>query len=144
APNQDAVIYSGGTDLVTMNFGSTTINSLQLGGASDGFTSELTDGGVKQTLNITNDLTIGQSGYLYLYGGSTINTGDPTNAGNIQLANGSTLAITGSLTNTSTGTLNLENASLLTVTGDVDNSGTLGASLNGGGTGHNTITVGGM
>src|SRR5208337_2569723 len=55
-----------------------------------------------------------------------------------------TLAITGSLTNTSTGTLNLENASLLTVTGDVDNSGTLGASLNGGGTGHNTITVGGM
>ena len=40
--------------------------------------------------------------------------------------------------------MNLENASLLSVTGDVTNSGTLGAGLNGGGTGGNTITIGGM
>ena len=131
---------SKGNDLVTLNTGSTNINSLTLGGASDGFSSELTDGGVKQTLNITNNLIIGQTGYLYLYGGSTINTSDTTNAGTIQLLNGSTLAITGNLINTNTGALGLF-SSVLTVTGDVDNSGGLGIGL---GFPVSTITVGGM
>jgi len=58
---------------------------------------------------------------------------DSFNAGQIQLSNGTTLAITGNLDNS--GTLDLENASVLTVTGDVNNSGTLGVSFNGGGTG---------
>src|SRR5271157_435803 len=130
-PTEDTVIYSDiANDKVTMDFGSTTIASLTLGGSDTTYSSELTDGGVKQTLTISNNLTVGQSGFLYLYGGSTINTGDTSNAGNIQLANGSTLAITGNLDNTNTGKLNLENASVLSVTGDVTNEGTLGASLN--------------
>ena len=39
----DVTIYSGGTDQVTLDTGSTTINSLQLGGAYNGYSSELTD-----------------------------------------------------------------------------------------------------
>jgi hypothetical protein len=137
-------INSGATnDVVTLNVGSTTVSSVQLGEASGGgFTSELTDGGTKQTLNITNELAIGQTGTLSFTGGSTVNAGSASNQGTIQLSNASTLATTGGLNNS--GTLDLENASVLKVTGDVTNSGSLGASLNGGGTGGNTITIDGM
>src|SRR5208283_1795221 len=139
----DVYINSGvANDVVTLNVGSTTVNSVQLGGASGGgFTSELTDGGTKQTLNITNALNIGQTGTLSFTGGSTVNAGSVSNQGIIQLSNASMLATTGGLNNS--GTTDLENASVLTVTGNVTNSGTLGASLNGGGTGGNTITIDG-
>src|SRR5271167_4098001 len=70
----DVVIYSGGNDTVTLDT-SATINSLTLGGANNGFTSELTDGGVAQTLTITNGLTVGQTGFLNLLGSSTVSAG---------------------------------------------------------------------
>ena len=83
-------------DVVTLDVGSTTVNSVQLGEASGGgFTSELTDGGTKQTLNITNGLNIGQTGTLSFTGGSTVNAGATSNQGTIQLSNASTLATTG-------------------------------------------------
>src|SRR5208337_4449706 len=94
APNQDAVIYSTGNDLVTMNFGSTTIASLQLGGASDGFTSELTDNGTAQTLNITNGLTIGQTGILSLTGASTVTAATMSNSGQVYIGSGATVNLT--------------------------------------------------
>jgi hypothetical protein len=64
--NSDVTIYSGGNDLATLDVGSSTVNSLTLGGASNGTTSELTDGGSKQTLTITGGLTIGQTVLLSL------------------------------------------------------------------------------
>jgi hypothetical protein len=75
----DVTIYSGGNDTVTLDT-SPTISSLALGGASNGTTSELTDGGVKQALTITEGLTVGQTGQLYLTGsypagGSTVTVG---------------------------------------------------------------------
>ena len=44
------IIYSGGNDVVTLDVGSSTVNSLTVGGPSNGFSSELTDGGTAQTL----------------------------------------------------------------------------------------------
>ena len=53
----NVIIYSGvDNDVVTLDAGSTTINSLTIGGDPNGFTSELTDGGVKQTLMINDAL----------------------------------------------------------------------------------------
>ena len=139
-PGSDVVIYSGGNDTVTLDT-SPTVNSLALGGASNGTTSELTDGGVAQTLTITNALNVGQTGYLYLTGGSTVSAGaDSSNAGMISLYNKSTLAITGNLTNS--GGVDLENGSTLQISGDVTNSGTMTADvLNLGG--GNIITISG-
>ena len=111
-PGSNALIYSSGNDNVTLDLGTTTINSLTLGGVSNGFTSELTDGGTAQTLNITTFLTVGQTGVLVLSGGSTVTAGaDSSNAGSIQLFNGS----------------------LLSINGNVDNAGVLGAGYGGGG-----------
>ncbi len=61
--NNNAIIYSGGNDLVTLNIGSGSVNQFNLGGALNGFTSELTDGGTAQNLTITNGLSIGANGY---------------------------------------------------------------------------------
>src|SRR5271166_2684118 len=72
--SSDVTIYSGGNDTVTLDT-SPTISSLVLGGATNGTTSELTDGGLAQTLTITNGLTVGQTGYLNLSGGSTVTAG---------------------------------------------------------------------
>ncbi len=95
-PPDDVFIYSGGNDLVTLNVGSTTINSLAVGGATNGFTSELTDGGVAQTLNITNGLTIGQQGVLDFTGsGSSITAATVTNDGSVTIGKGATLNLTG-------------------------------------------------
>src|SRR5271165_3063767 len=146
--SSDVTIYSGGNDLVTLDVGSTTINSLTLGGVYKGYTSELTDGGTKQVLSITNALNIGQTGdfdiSLYLYGGSTVTAGaDSSNAGTIDLDNASTLKVTGSLDNsgkiftgafyaggntlTVTGTLTNESGAWFQVieAGDVSNIGSL-------------------
>ena len=91
-----------------------------MGGASNGFTSQLTDNGVAQTLTITNGLTVGQTGYLYLTGGSTVSAGaDSSNAGYIELDNASTLKVTGTLTNV--GSIQLY-GSTLSVTGNLENT----------------------
>jgi len=117
--NSDVTIYSGGNDLVILDAGSTTINSLTLGGASNGTSSILDDNGATQTLTVTGGLTVGQTGILVFFGGSTITAGaDSSNAGVIDLEKASTLGITG----------NLDNAGVLVT----NNSG------NGG---HNTINV---
>ncbi len=99
-PGGDVLIYSGGNDTVTLDLGTTTINSLMLGGPSNGFTSELTDGGTAQTLNITNALNIGLNGNLYLYGGSTVTaSANSSNAGSILVQNGTQLRFNGNVNN---------------------------------------------
>ena len=68
---------------MTLDNGNSTINSLTLGGATNGFTSELMDSGPPpRTLNITTSLTLGQNGVLMLsHGGSSITAGTLTLAG---------------------------------------------------------------
>ena len=97
--NDDTTIYSGGSDLVTLDTAGSA-KSLTLGGTYNGFQSELTDGGVAQTLTIANELFVGQSGFLNLSGGTAATAGaDSINAGTIYLANASSLAITGNMDN---------------------------------------------
>ncbi len=90
----DVTIYSGGNDLVTLDVGSTTIESLTLGGINNGFTSELTDGGTAQTLTITNGLTIGATGYLNLTGASTVTAATMSNSGQVYIGPGATINLT--------------------------------------------------
>jgi len=95
-PPFDVIIYSGGNDLVTLNVGSSTVNSLAVGGASNGHTSELTDGGTAQTLSITNGLSVGQQGILSFTGtGSTITAATVSNNGSVTIGHGATLNLTG-------------------------------------------------
>src|SRR5271157_4865694 len=95
----DVMIYSGGNDNVTLDVGA-NINSLMLGGPTNGFISELTDGGSPQTLTITTFLTVGQNGQLVLSGGSNVTAGaDSTNAGTIQINNGTTFQINANFAN---------------------------------------------
>ncbi|HVP49988.1 MAG TPA: PEP-CTERM sorting domain-containing protein [Candidatus Bathyarchaeia archaeon] len=94
-PAYDTIIYSGGTDTVTMDVGSSTVNSLTVGGPSNGFTSELTDGAVAQTLTITNGLTVGAQGFLYFTGtGSSITAATVSNSGSVSIGPGVTLNLT--------------------------------------------------
>jgi len=138
--SSDVTIYSGGYDTATLDT-SPTISSLVVGGASNGTTSELADGGVAQTLTISNGLTTGASGILSLTGGSTVTAGaGSSNAGLIDLENASTLGITGNFTNSGTirivgnslatmygfnnmGYVKVQEASTLRINGDVWNSG---------------------
>jgi hypothetical protein len=135
----DVLIYSGGADLVTLDVGSTTVNSLTLGGVLNNHTySELRDGGVAQTLNISSGLTVGQSGYLQLTGGSNVTTlADSSNAGQIDLYNGSTLSIGGNFQNQNSGGyppyIYLFTGSVLTVAGNFDNQGSVETGEIGGG-----------
>jgi hypothetical protein len=93
--NNDVFIYSGvANDLVTLNVGSTTINLLTLGGLPNGFTSELTDGGVAQTLTIFNGLNIGQTGFLDLTGASTVTAATMGNSGQVYIGTGATVNLT--------------------------------------------------
>src|SRR5271165_6299817 len=95
--NSDVTIYSG-SDYVILDT-SATINSLTLGGASGSY-SYLEDSGVAQTLAIGTSLTLGQTGYLYLTGGTTVTAGgDASNAGQIYLYNGSSLSVAGNFDN---------------------------------------------
>ena len=91
----DVTIYSGGSDLVTLDVGSTTIESLTLGGINNGFTSELTDGGTAQTLTITNGLSIGATGFLNLAGASTVTASTMSNSGQVYIGSGATINLTG-------------------------------------------------
>ncbi len=135
--SSDVTIYSGGNDTVTLDT-SPTISSLVLGGASNGTTSELTDGGVAQTLAISNGLTVGQTGYLQLTGGSTITVGtDSNNAGEVDIQNGSHLSIAGNLNNQNSGGnppyIYVFTGSVLSVAGDFDNQGSVETGAIGGG-----------
>ena len=95
-PAFDTIIYSGGNDLVTMDVGSSTVNSLTVGGPTNGFTSTLTDGGTAQTLTITNGLSVGQQGVLSFTGnGSSITAATVSNNGSVTIGPGATLNLTG-------------------------------------------------
>ena len=124
--NSDVKIYSNGSngdDVVTLDVGSTTVNSLKLGGVSNGFTSELTDAGVAQTLTITNALNVGQTGSLRLGSGSTVTAGaNSSNAGSIQLGDAA-LSINGSLKNP--GSIDLSLGAALAVSGKLTNQGSI-------------------
>jgi T5SS/PEP-CTERM-associated repeat protein len=147
--NSDVTIYSGGDDTVTLDLGSTTINSLTLGGASNGHTSELTDGGVAQTLTITTAMNVGVTGALELTGGSTVMAGAASSNGGIIDLFGGTLNISGDVTNSGTiETVGLGVGNKITISGLVTNSGTfelLGsgdmASIGGGLTNAGTVDV---
>ncbi len=91
--NSEVTIYSGGNDNVTLDV-STHIDSLELGGVSNGTTSELTDGGVAQTLTITNGLTVCQTGFLDLTGASTVTAATMSNSGQVYIGTGATLNLT--------------------------------------------------
>jgi len=122
-PVNDVAIYSGVNDLVLLDT-SSTINSLALGGATNGFTSQLTDGSAAQTLTITNGLNVGQTGLLYFANGSTLTAGAASsNAGTVQIYNASTLQING---NFNSSTLELGRSSTVNITGNLNNSVSLG------------------
>jgi hypothetical protein len=94
-PAFDVIIYSGGNDLVTMDVGSSTVSSLTIGGAANGFSSQLTDGGVAQSLVVTNGLTVGQQGTLSFTGnGSSITAAAISNSGAVNIGHGVTLNLT--------------------------------------------------
>src|SRR5208337_1880415 len=140
----DVVIYGGGSDTVTLDT-SPTINSLTLGGENNGYCqsgyycSELTDGGVAQTLTITNGLTVGQTGNLNLSGGSTVTAGALVNNGLVgeyygsyggsvtaaALTNNGSINDVGSVTAgalVNSGSME-QNGLTLQINGDVNNSG---------------------
>ena len=91
--NNNAFIYSGGSDLVTLDVGTGTVNQLSLGGATNGFTSELRDGGTAQNLTIIQGLSIGANGFLNLTGASTISAATMANNGHVYVGTGATLSL---------------------------------------------------
>ena len=95
-PAFDTIIYSGGNDVVSMNVGSATVNSLTVGGPTNGFTSTLADSGFTQTLTVTNGLNVGQQGILSFTGnGSSITAATVSNSGAVTIGHGATLNLTG-------------------------------------------------
>ena len=67
AANNDVFIYSGGNDLVTLNVGSTTINSLTLGGAPTASPPSLPTAAPRRPLPLLNGLTIGADRHFVLH-----------------------------------------------------------------------------
>ncbi len=104
-PSDNATIYSGGADLVTLDVGSVTINTLTLGGVNQLDISELTAGGAARSLTVLNGLNVGLTGYLAFRDSSSIVNlgGSSTNTG--YLAFGGTLNNNGILTNYGVGRL---------------------------------------
>jgi len=130
--SSDVTIYSGVNDTVTLDVGSTTIDSLTLGGASNGFISELNDGGTPENLTITNALSVGQNGILRLDGNGTVSAGaDSSNAGQILLLNNATLSISGNLENA--GTISVFQGNVIKVSGTLTNDSGASFSLEGSG-----------
>ena len=120
----NVTIDSGGSDVVTLNI-SPTINLLNLGGASGG-SAELTDAsGSPETLTITGALTINATGDLDLENGSTVSAASATNTGILRLQGGSSLSVSGNLTNSNflgTDYYCCSTGSSLTVTGTLTNN----------------------
>jgi len=157
--SSDVVIDSGGTDLVYLDM-SPTIASLTLGGNDSG-SAQLVDNGTAQMLTILGALTINQTGTLYLANNDAVIAGaDSSNAGYLQLDNGSTLTVNGNFSNTgsmnvgsdtigggpsqasfaallNTGYIDVGLGSRLTVAGDLTNNGGIGLD------GVTQLTVGG-
>jgi len=147
-PGHNTITITG----MLTNSGSFTLNGpmdmATVGSLSNSGTVDLESGSsltVNGTVDNSGMLTAGANGGT---GGNTITiAGVLTNesTGTFQLNGPNDMATIGtpampaSLSNA--GTVDLENGSSLTVNGTADNSGTLGASLNGGGTGSNTITI---
>jgi fibronectin-binding autotransporter adhesin len=98
--NSDVNIYSGTTDSVTLDVGSTTVLSLALGGPLNGTTSTLTDAGTTQNLTVTNGLAIGVTGFLQFTGGGTLSAGNFIDSDFADFEKGSTLTVAGDSTNT--------------------------------------------
>jgi len=89
------VIYSGGSDLVYLDV-SPTINSLTLGGAINGYYSELSDNSIARTLTISQALTANPNGVLQLSGGTSLTArANSVNAGSISEYGGSSILISG-------------------------------------------------
>ena len=135
----DVLIYSGGADYVLRNF-RVVINSLTLGGAPDGFRSELEDSmGTLQGLHIANALNIGQTGYLNLDFGSNVTAGaDSSNSGSFWFSQGATVSITGNLLNSGFLFTNFSGGNTLNISGGLTNSGSV--YVPGGG---NTVNISG-
>jgi hypothetical protein len=71
------------------------VSSLTVGGASNGFSSQLIDGGVAQTLVVTNGLTLGQQGTIDFTGnGTSITAAAISNSGAVNIGHGVTLNLT--------------------------------------------------
>jgi hypothetical protein len=91
-PAYDVTIYSGGNDDVTMDVGSSTVNSLTVGGPGNGFSSLVGDNGTAQTLVVTNGLTVGtQGGLVFTGSGSSITAASVSNSGYVLLGAGRNL-----------------------------------------------------
>lgn len=114
----DVTIYSGKTDTVTLDLANATVNSLQLGGPINGYTSDLTFGNTVQVLSVTNGLNVGQSGQLLGGDGSLTIGGNVTNGGILTTFG---LSIHGTLANTGV----LEAGSAIDLQGAIHNSGTM-------------------
>ena len=120
----NVTIDSGGSDVVTLNI-SPTINLLNLGGASGGSAFLEDASGSPETLAITGALTIGATGELLLQYGSTATAASATNAGSIVLQGGSSLTVSGNLSNSNfvgTDYYGGSSTSSLTVTGTFTNN----------------------
>jgi len=120
----NVTIDSGGTDVVTLNI-SPTINLLNLGGASGGSAYLEDASGSPETLTITGALTVNATGELSLGYGSTVSAGSVANTGNIDLQGGSSLSVSGNLTNSGTVLTDYyccSTNSSLTVTGSFTNN----------------------
>src|SRR5271166_5415939 len=86
----DVLINSGGNDNVNLDV-SAAINSLILGGASG---SSVLDASGGQSLNIATFLTVGQTGQLFLSGGSNVTAATLNNNGTVFVNSGATLNLT--------------------------------------------------
>lgn len=157
----DPVFINTNSDLVYLDL-NPNIASLTMGVQNPNLQSELTDtqNGVAQTqtLTIAGAFTLNNSAYLYFKGGSTITAGaDSTTGGDVSLWNGSTLSVTGKVSNVgyinlhgssasmtaldNNSTVYLQNNSQFNASGPVYNNGII--STGSGGQGGNVLNMGG-
>ncbi len=118
------VFINTGNDSVTLDVNA-RINSLTLGGSTG--SSTLADTlGRGLLVQIAGALTINQSGTLTLAGDTITANANSSNAGQVNLYNGSKLVLGGAFTNS--GTIQLASSFVwpaITVSGDMTNSGTI-------------------
>jgi fibronectin-binding autotransporter adhesin len=110
--NSDVTIYTG-NDNVTLDT-SSSINSLTLGGSGPIYSSTLQGNSSPHTLAIAGALTVGQSGALLLLN-DTVSAASLTNSGIIDVS-GSSLTVSGNVTNNWPGTLTVGDRGVGTLT----------------------------